>query len=334
MKVNTTRKRQRQSKQQPAHKGNGKGGGKAREEKTPGRSTNSSDREHIQALSRVVLQQADQLHRLECDTGFFLVLATAPAAGTVIPTMFNCSRALAEAASRESRAAHLLTGHHDVSLSATGAEQSPLPCSEIEGGPGRSQAGDAHGQARLEVHDMGQGQREAGARRHSQPHDYQGSAEISAGCCRLVTELAGDDYQVLQHSEAPPGDHQCDDPLPDRCHAEGQSHVPDSASVVPTECLASVERAPAPGSGQAHTYRDQDSESAQSYVLGLRAAMLSSLRYQDTTPRTHCAKKPGKSPDSVAQPQPSSSCASLFGRISVALLKQINCRKVSPQQRS
>ena len=30
-----------------------------------------------------------QLHRLECDAGFFLVLATAPAAGTVIPTMFN-----------------------------------------------------------------------------------------------------------------------------------------------------------------------------------------------------------------------------------------------------
>ena len=89
MEVDTTRKRQRQSKQQPAHKGNGKGGGKAREDKNLGRSNNSSDRDLLQALSRVVLQQADQLHRLECDTGFFLVLATAPAAGTVIPTMFN-----------------------------------------------------------------------------------------------------------------------------------------------------------------------------------------------------------------------------------------------------
>ena len=183
----------------------------------------------------------------------------------------QCSRALAEAASRESGTSHLLTGHHDVSLSTTGAEQSSMPCSEIEGGSGWSgQAGDDHRQAGLEVHDLGQGQWETGARRHSQPHDHQGSAEISAGGRKLVAELARDDYQVLQHSEAPPGDHQCDDPLPDRCHAEGRSHVPDSASMVPAECLASAERALAPGSGQAHTSRDQDSESAQSYVLGLQ----------------------------------------------------------------
>ncbi|CAE7357022.1 RTase, partial [Symbiodinium sp. KB8] len=87
MEVDSSRKRPRQTRQSPP-KGKGKGRGKPkdREEATY---SDSSERDLVLALGRIVLQQADQLHRLELDTGFFLVLATAPAAGTVIPTMFE-----------------------------------------------------------------------------------------------------------------------------------------------------------------------------------------------------------------------------------------------------
>ncbi|CAE7494426.1 Pol, partial [Symbiodinium sp. KB8] len=61
----------------------------SRKDKEEEHCSDTSERDLVLALGRIVLQQADQLHRLELDTGFFLVLATAPAAGTVIPTMFE-----------------------------------------------------------------------------------------------------------------------------------------------------------------------------------------------------------------------------------------------------
>ena len=75
------------------------------------------------ALGRIVLQQADQLHRLELDTGFFLVLATAPAAGTVIPTMFRSGGTLEEEAHGNSGSGHMFVGGHDDAMHATGAQQ-------------------------------------------------------------------------------------------------------------------------------------------------------------------------------------------------------------------
>ena len=87
MEVDSARKRPRQTRQSPP-KGKGKGRGKPKD-KEEATYSDSSERDLVLALGRIVLQQADQLHRLELDTGFFLVLATAPAAGTVIPTMFE-----------------------------------------------------------------------------------------------------------------------------------------------------------------------------------------------------------------------------------------------------
>ena len=86
-----SRKRQRQAKpQQPKGQGRGRAGrGGRRQDNREEDSSASSERELVLALGRIVLNQADQLHRLECDTGYFLVLATAPAPGTIIPTMFS-----------------------------------------------------------------------------------------------------------------------------------------------------------------------------------------------------------------------------------------------------
>ncbi|OLQ04150.1 hypothetical protein AK812_SmicGene12812 [Symbiodinium microadriaticum] len=87
MDVDSSRKRPRQTRQsQPKGKGRGRGKPGNKEEE---RYSDTSERDLVLALGRIVLQQADQLHRLELDTGFFLVLATAPAAGTVLPTMFE-----------------------------------------------------------------------------------------------------------------------------------------------------------------------------------------------------------------------------------------------------
>ena len=87
MDVDSSRKRPRQTRQsQPKGKGRGRGKPRDKEEE---HCSDTSERDLVLALGRIVLQQADQLHRLELDTGFFLVLATAPAAGTVIPTMFE-----------------------------------------------------------------------------------------------------------------------------------------------------------------------------------------------------------------------------------------------------
>ncbi|CAE7888246.1 Pol, partial [Symbiodinium necroappetens] len=87
MEVDSSRKRPRQTRQsQPKGKGRGRGKPRDKEEEPY---SDTSERDLVLALGRIVLQQADQLHRLELDTGFFLVLATAPAAGTVIPTMFE-----------------------------------------------------------------------------------------------------------------------------------------------------------------------------------------------------------------------------------------------------
>ena len=88
MEVDSSRKRPRQTRQSPP-KGRGKGRGKPKDKKEEEAYSDTSERDLVLALGRIVLQQADQLHRLELDTGFFLVLATAPAAGTVIPTMFE-----------------------------------------------------------------------------------------------------------------------------------------------------------------------------------------------------------------------------------------------------
>ena len=132
-----SRKRQRQAKtQQPKGKGRGRAGrGGRRQESREEDSTASSERELVLALGRIVLNQADQLHRLECDTGYFLVLATAPGPRHDHPDHVQCGGTLAETTSRKSGTAHLFIGCHDVQVSPPRDEQSTLPCPEDEGGP-------------------------------------------------------------------------------------------------------------------------------------------------------------------------------------------------------
>ena len=118
---------------------------------------------------------------------------------------------------------HLFIGCHDVQVSPPRDEQSTLPCPEDEGGPrGTSEAGYAHGQAGLAVHDLGQGQRQAGPGHHSQPLVNQGAASDAAGGGQPAAELAGDANSFQLHPAPRAGDHQCHGPLPYRCHAQGQ----------------------------------------------------------------------------------------------------------------
>ena len=271
MEVDTTRKRQRQSKQQPAHKGNGKGGGKAREDKNPGRSNNSSDKDLLQALSRVVLQQADQLHRLECDTGFFLVLATAPAAGTVIPTMFNVAELWRK---QQAESPELLTCSLGIMMFRCLLQELnnrlclALKSKEVLDGLAKQEMITDKQDWRYMTWDKDNGKLVPdGTRSPMTTKDLQKSLQEAANLLQNSPEMI---TRFCSTQKLLPETTNAMNPLPDRCHAEGRSHVPDSASMVPAECLASAERALAPGSGQAYTYRDQDSESAQSYVLGLQ----------------------------------------------------------------
>ena len=162
------------------------------------------------------------------------------------PDHVQCGRTLAETAGRQSGAAHLFFGRHDVQVSPPGDEQPTLPCPEDERGPrGANEAGHANGQAGLEVHDLGQGQRQTGPGHHSQPLVNQGAASDATGGGQPAAEHAGDANSFQLHPAPRTGDHQCHGPLPYRCHAQGQSTLSDSAQVVATRHLLNGRLRPA-----------------------------------------------------------------------------------------
>ena len=187
------------------------------------------------------------------------------------PNHVQCGGTLAETTSRKSGTAHLFVGCHDVQVSPPGDEQSTLPCPEDEGGPrGTSEAGYAHGQAGLAVHDLGQGQRQAGPGHYSQPLVNQGAASDAAGGSQPAAELAGDADSFQLHPAPRTGDHQCHGPLPHRCHAQGQPTLSDSAQVVAAQCVAPAQRASQAGTCQAESGRAPGDGDAQSFVLSLK----------------------------------------------------------------
>ena len=118
--------------------------------------------------------------------------------------------------------------------------KSSQPRFENPGGSGGfNQAGDADGQAGLDVHALGQGQWEADARSHAQPVVDQGSAADHTGCSKHVTEPSRGDHQVLQHSAARRQHSACSSAISHRCFASRRQDVSNPAPVVASECVAS-----------------------------------------------------------------------------------------------
>ena len=174
---------------------------------------------------------------------------------------------LEKEANGDPRADHMFVGGHDDAVPTSGAQ----PCFENPGGCGGSnQAGDADGQAGLDVHALGQGQWEVDARSYAQPVVNQGFAADHSGCSKHATASPRGDHQVLQHSAARRKHSACSSAVPHRCVASGWQDVSNPESVVASECVASLARATAPGPGQAESCGTSCSQHDPSPLLSLR----------------------------------------------------------------
>ena len=201
--------------------------------------------------------------------GHLLVLATAPAPGTIIPTMFSVAELWRK---QQADNPELLTCSLGVMMFRCLLQEMnnrlchALKTKEVLEALMKQDMLTDKQDWRYMIWDKDNGKLAPDTTRNPlSTKELQATLQEAANLLQNTPEML---TRFQLHPAPRTGDHQCHGPLPYRCHAQGQSTLSDSAQVVATRHLLNG-RLKA-GTGQAQSGRASGDGDAQSFVLSLR----------------------------------------------------------------